>query len=275
MNFITGGAIVMILILNTVVVLIMSVLMRFIGGRKQLEKEGYTKEYIEKTQELTDKRGKIGGYGFFLLQGLGILICLISGIQITADIYMNYILIGTVIVGWIGAILINYFLGKKENTIYKDLAVSTGSDIAVDFKHTWLNTIINIKLELVCTVLMVYVNFTLLNHSLIVYFYASVIWITYINLKLMKNRVQAMIAHSYKMALVFVIAFHSLKILAVWGRLDMRYRGNFSALGMTNLVLLGILAAVIITSIILGLVAFPKLKKMFSSGSGDSPAVAV
>ncbi|MFC1553452.1 hypothetical protein ACFL7D_02350 [candidate division KSB1 bacterium] len=235
----------------------------FIWNMKKLAKKGYTKEHSEIVQKSNDKAGTIVLYVLPSSQLLFIFVTYFLGYDVTPIFFVKYGIVISVIILITVLFFVFVVFDKKTKEEMKQAAIDTDAEIIVDFKHKGLKLIFNMKLHLVCSILLLTANYFILNHNYTVYIYAFITWFFYSIMRKSKYQVMETIRYGYRVMAGVMIYIEVLRGFVVLGAFKNRAVPEFTDLNMYFQILLIAIAVNILTLIVLGSINFPKVNKLF------------
>ncbi|MFC1553453.1 hypothetical protein ACFL7D_02355 [candidate division KSB1 bacterium] len=267
MDFISTQDLYKILLFNLLFIGVGFATMWSLFSPKRLRKKGYSEEYIN----ITHKQAIIGIRVFLSIfiaaQIIETVILVLMGYSITTELYFRYISSVATFIGWIAIAVYLFFFNKKYEKELKELAIETDSEVVIDFKFRALKMIINWKLEIPASLILIYYTFMYFNHRPILYLYALIPWIIFLKLYKMKYQVQATIRNSYKIISLTTILIQFCKGLIFVSFFMEEFKESLEPLSYFDVTLAVIFMIDVLAVIILGINNHPRIKRMFPDPS--------
>ncbi|MCP4727050.1 MAG: hypothetical protein GY863_18565 [bacterium] len=255
---------------NVVIVVIMYFITKL---AKKKEKENLPEDFLKEKEKIQEEFINPDWAGVFFLTGQALLIplCLILGYDISIMFYA-YTIIPLVCAFLMILFIIMMMLKiKRENRAYRDIAVKTGEEIVVDFKYKAMKLVINWKLELISAALLIYLNIKYLQNDIFIYMFATINLYVFLYLKMGKNRILEMLRHSYRSMARMVVIFQVYKLYMPTIRLRIV---ETSIPPVYDMVVIGLLTAVIVLTAVTGIKNFKKLDKLFPEKTEEEGEVS-
>ncbi len=246
---------------------------RLFWSTKSLQKHGYSKQLIEVQKRNDSLYLRLTIISFIAGQAVAVAVYLYMGYDITTELYFpNISNSGFAAVGI--ALLISWpFYNKRYKSECRKAAIETKSKIVIDYRQSVLNLILNRRLESAALILVLYFNIRYLGHNISLYAIMTVPWFYYYFLKQSKFLVRASITYKYKVVSILMITYQFIKALIFTSVLYEAYPGDFDSIGSKDLILIIILYIIFSITIILDVLNYPRMKRMFIDTLTDRPVV--
>ncbi|MFC1553454.1 hypothetical protein ACFL7D_02360 [candidate division KSB1 bacterium] len=145
--------------------------LRHTSKLKYLQKAGFSEEFINVTKK-HGTSGKIRFLGiFFIIQIIAALIFNLFGYSITMKFYVGYIILPAYFVGWIVIFVYLMLYGKRYQTELKK-RVNEAEELVIDFNYKTAKMILNWKLEVPASLILIYFNIMYFDHSPVLYLFS-------------------------------------------------------------------------------------------------------
>lgn len=187
-------------------------------NRKKLQSEGFNEEYIRFIRKIESGAAAITWTSLMIIQAVTYFIVAGFVEKITFKLFIKAIFLLAITLTIIIRFLIDKYIYKEQ----KKLAISTGSEIVVDFNYKILHMIFKPILELISTVFVAAFTFLSLrdipnnDDNYIIYFYLIFIWYFYISMKSAKNMIMPQFESTYRLNAKLLFLFHIILIMLVF-----------------------------------------------------------
>lgn len=254
-----------IVIFNLGISLVFMISFYLFYNRKKLKSEGFSEEYILFIRKIETKAAVIVWTSLMVIQAATYFIVAGFVEKITFKIFIKAIFLLAITLTIIVRFLIDKYIYKEQ----KKLAISTGSEIVVDFNYKILHMIFKPMLELISTVFVAAFTFLSLrdipniDDNYIIYFYLVFIWYFYISMKSAKNMIMPQFESTYRMNARLLFLFHSILImLVVVNSLEGMEEGRFD---LADYLFFAAVTVFLVTKLILYIKGYKSLNKSFAS----------
>lgn len=258
------GLIRYILIMNAFVISWTYLVTSWMLSKKRLRKQGYPEEYIVANQSIK-KKSICRFIGLYMALQAGVLAGMyFSGVTLTSKMYVSYIFPLT----FIPAMIYVVSYKKKCNEVLKDAAQKSQSDIVIDFNFRALHLVLNARLEILSLVLMIYFNARYLGNISLLYFFGVLPWFNYVALKNIRFQTRETMKDQYKLIALSTIF---LQVLKSYEYLQYIMEG-WNLYRIYDYLLLLVLVVTLVATVALGVINFPKVRKIFDTDDDSSTA---